>query len=241
VLKDEAPGGTAFRINTKGQVVGWSYDEGYTDRAVLWRNGQITNLGGLTADHSLASYAYGLNDVGTIVGASKFQLGLISMKAVRWDGTPKRITALNGLTERGDAAGRAVNNAGVIVGYSNFQFGDYWEHRAVAWTSVDPIDLGTLPGGRSSQALDINSAGIIVGGSTIESGDWIATAWYGLDAAPTDLNGLVPGPGCVDSTGQAFRLVSASAINDQGAIAAWAYYYRPDGTTNYAAFRLTPR
>lgn len=239
VLTESAPGGTAFKINAKGHVVGWSYNDEYTNRAVLWRNGKITHLGGL--DPALESYAYGMNDVGTIVGASKFQVGLVNMQAVRWDGMPKQITALNSLTERGDASARAVNNAGVIVGYSNYQYSAYWEHHAVAWTGTEPIDLGTLPGGITSSAQDINSANVIVGSSAIESGDWHATAWYGLDAAPRDLNDMVAGPGCVDSKGQVYTLYAARAINDLGVIAAWASYTRPDGTTNMGAFRLTPR
>jgi probable HAF family extracellular repeat protein len=81
----------------------------------------------------------------------------------------------------------------------------------VLWPSGGPIvDLGTLPGGDSSQSLGINNAGDVVGVSTSALGSrafiWTPTA------ALRDLNDLI--------APSAFVLTQAVGINAAGVIVA---------------------
>lgn len=54
----------AYDINNVGQVVGMSYTPNWNQRAFLWANGTIQELGALGGS---VSYAYGINDTGQLV------------------------------------------------------------------------------------------------------------------------------------------------------------------------------
>jgi probable HAF family extracellular repeat protein len=69
-------------------------------------------------------------------------------------------------------------------------------------------DLGVLPGGDNSRALDVNGLAVVVGTSTSSSGDH-AFIWT-QGAGMKDLNAVVPDVGVV--------FVEAHAINDKGEI-----------------------
>jgi len=72
-------------------------------------------------------------------------------------------------------------------------------------------ELGILPGGNSSRALDINDSGVVVGSSTSSSGDH-AFVWK-RQTGMLDLNDAASlAPGIV--------LVEAHAINRKGEILA---------------------
>src|SRR5215213_5315464 len=66
------PGATQARgmaINRQGWVAGWSNQADGTRRAVLWKNGVLTNLNTLGGPSSTVPWP-GLNDAGTLVGVS---------------------------------------------------------------------------------------------------------------------------------------------------------------------------
>ena len=70
------PGGTtseASGINTKGQIVGWSYTTSGYQHAFLYSGGKMTDLG--TLPGGLYSFATGINDNGQIVGYSDTDSG----------------------------------------------------------------------------------------------------------------------------------------------------------------------
>jgi probable HAF family extracellular repeat protein len=72
VVKLPSLGGTQSRgmaINRQGWVAGWSNQADGTRRAVLWRNGIITNLETLGGPSSAVPWL-GLNDAGTVAGIS---------------------------------------------------------------------------------------------------------------------------------------------------------------------------
>jgi probable HAF family extracellular repeat protein len=57
----------------------------------------------------------------------------------------------------------SINDAGQVVGYSQFLVNAVDIDIATEWSDGNIIDLGGLPGSTSSQALAINYAGQIVG------------------------------------------------------------------------------
>ena len=70
------PGGTtseASGINTKGQIVGWSYTTSGYQHAFLYSGGKMIDLG--TLPGGLYSFATGINDNGQIVGYSDTESG----------------------------------------------------------------------------------------------------------------------------------------------------------------------
>ena len=84
--------------------------------------------------------------------------------------------------------------------------------RAFLWNKTDGMqDLGVLPGGDSSRALDINDLGAVVGSSTIASGDH-AFIWT-RQAGMIDLNSTA-------SADLGILLIEANAINSKGQIIA---------------------
>ena len=103
----------------------------------------------------------------------------------------------------------AINAAGDVVGYSKGPRG----LRAFLWTKNGGMeDLGILPGGSSSRALDISNSGVVVGSSATSSGDH-AFVWR-KQTGMVDLNeaGSAADLGVV--------LVEADAINNKGEILA---------------------
>src|SRR5215212_8249198 len=73
VVKLPSLGGTQARgiaINSQGWVAGWSNQADGTRRAVLWKNGVLTNLNTLGGPSSTVPWP-GLNDAGTVVGISQ--------------------------------------------------------------------------------------------------------------------------------------------------------------------------
>ena len=69
----------------------------------------------------------------------------------------------------------AINNAGVIVGWSRLA-GTVFRSHAFVWKNGRMTDLGALAGGMS-EATAINQDGVIVGWSTVASGAMRAVRW----------------------------------------------------------------
>jgi hypothetical protein len=128
----------------------------------------------------------GINNAGVVVGVT---LGVTGTgDAVEWTGTNPTATVLG----RGYA--RAINDAGVVAGYSS--------GGAVVWHDTVPTFLKGPPG---TAATAINNAGVVVG--VTGTGD--AAKWTSTNAYPTVLNG----PGAANL---------AWAINDAGVVAGFS-------------------
>jgi probable HAF family extracellular repeat protein len=141
--------------------------------------------GGLSCPDGPASWAFGVNSAGRIVGAVESQDEENSF-ACLWDsktgtgiqlGTMYWASAINAsgqvvgggslwdkgvITDLGIEA-RGINNKGQVVGTSTQAFGQ--SPRAFLWYKGVLTDLGTLPGAGSSSAHGINEAGQVVGTS----------------------------------------------------------------------------
>jgi len=220
---------TSTWISANGLIAGVS-ENGKFDRltgfpqvrAVLWRNGHITNLGTFEGGH--ASFANAVNSRGQVVGAalndtpdSNSMLGVgYQTRAFLWgNGTMQDLGTLGTGT---DAQAVLANEKGQVVGWSyidstttspfcNFPLvtdSFIWdsEHRMV--------DLGSF-GGTCTIASAINNRGQIVGESN-GVGDQSSTAFIWENGSFQPLGGSLGG----DFSG-------AGAINDEGEAAGFAY------------------
>jgi probable HAF family extracellular repeat protein len=199
---NDTPGYTA--INNSGQVMG----SGGAYGAALYSNGSIVDLGGLDNN----STAFGMNDLGQVVGFSGSGAALFSNGTVTQLGGFE--TEAFGINNSGQIVGSAgphaalfsngavidlapmgggsmafsINDSGQAVGFSTWTNSTPNVRHAVLFSNGTVTDLGSL--GDNSVAFSINSAGQAVGTSFI-AGNPHATLFSG--GAVTDLGTLVSG------------------------------------------------
>ena len=234
--------GFAAGVNNRGQVVGWA-ETPVVDptcnapqvlqfRAVLWepRKGTKTELPPLPGDSTSAATA--INDSGVAVGIS----GECDVAVGQRSAQHSVLWYQGQVTEIGDLGGDMwhtpmdINEQGDVVGFSNPATvpGITFAPHGFLWTkSGGIVDLLTLPGDATSQAVGINADRLIVGVSSGPTGNR-AVLWLG-GGMPIDLNTLV--------TGFPHRLIVAQHINDRGVIVARATI---TGTTRQVPVVLTP-
>ena len=160
---------SARDVNDRGVIAG-SDSTGGEFHAVLWRGGEVIDLG--TLPGGTGSEARSINNQGQVVGDSTVD-GTI--RAFLWeDGVMRELVGLL----PGATFARDINNHGRSVGESmtdpNVIGGAV---HAVLWNDGNPIDLGTFPGDRQSSAAAINDHGLIVGFSGSGGFQARAVAW----------------------------------------------------------------
>lgn len=112
----------AWSINRQGNVVGEAYTDTQADRAVLWKNGAIRDLG-LLPRGSFTS-ARGINDRGEVVGygdtfvANRFGYFEVSRAFLWKSGRMRLLDDLDPRTspEEGSSHAFAINDRSVVVG-----------------------------------------------------------------------------------------------------------------------------
>jgi probable HAF family extracellular repeat protein len=228
----------AKAINNSGQIVGvasskfaWGYDQ-FRWRAFISDGGSMTDLQSqlnslfgyeepIEENDSYwfyASEAYGINDLGQVVGSHVDYEG--QEKAFVYGGGQN--INLHSLLGDGveNSYARDVNNEGQIIGAFNTSGSTY-----TAFVYSDG-QIKTLGG----SLIDINNNGIVLGSS-------------GTTAIVHDINNNTSTNlnvnGIIDSE-EAIWLTSARGINDKGQIAATGYFTSDIGRTNNA-FLLNPR
>ena len=145
--------GSAYGINSAGQIVGSSLAPDGFMHAFLWHDGTMTDLGGLPGYQF--SVAWDINRAGQVVGSSYGN-----------DGTTHAVLWANGaVQDLGNLGGRAatafaINDRGQVVGIS---FSADGQSRPFLWQDGVMTVLPT-PGDAGGPASDINEARQVVGG-----------------------------------------------------------------------------
>jgi probable HAF family extracellular repeat protein len=120
--------GTAA-INDSGQIVGSGQVSTAEYHALLWSNGELTDLGTLLGKKG-NSFAVAINSHGLIIGTSDTRVD--TRHAVAWENG--RITDL-GTLGGSESQAAAVNGKGQIAGTADNGRGRYgFPNRAVLWT-----------------------------------------------------------------------------------------------------------
>jgi uncharacterized membrane protein len=169
----------ANAFNQSGQGAGYAQNDQIGQHAVLWNNDAahtIVDLGVVPGDW--ASWAYGMNDLGQVVGVGNSQaeanLPIVGLRPVMWNNdaahTPVGLPLLPGDTS-GGAYG--ISNAGHIIGVSMYLAPGTWEapntpRRSVVWRDGGVFELKSLldPGWTDLSAVAINSLGQILAWGT---------------------------------------------------------------------------
>jgi len=129
---------------------------------------------------------------------------------------PYAVQSLGTLPRSQGAVATAINDSGIIAGFSETFASGAVRSRAARWVNGVISDLGVLPGHLMSQANGINNAGVIVGISLSGFGSDRAFRW-------TQATGMVALPGAQST---------ANDINNSGIIVG---YFTTSGGARHAA------
>ncbi len=188
----------ATAINSSGEVAGSN------GSAFVVINGQLEDLA-MPSNMNWSS-AYGINDVGTVVGDGRLANG--AFRGVIWNagGTVTTLGTLGGTSSQATD----ISNSGEVVGFASLATG--YQH-AFSIIGGTMLDLGTLGG--SSYAYGVNAGGEVVGYSYLADGDQHAFLYY--DGTMLDLNSLLP-------SNSGWVLEEAFGINASGQITGMGLY-----------------
>ncbi|MBI1921296.1 MAG: hypothetical protein HYS23_09485 [Geobacter sp.] len=240
------PAGTSFgmAINGSGQVAGYGLVGG-SQHALLWNDGFPLDLGVLSG--TTYSYAYGINDLGTVVGSSG------NYPFIWQDGVMTRLGTNTGAAYGINSSGYAVGSAGAPVIWDSsgnmtylttasgtaYGIDNYWQvvgsyynsgYKAFLWRSNGDFQaLATPAGATATYAYSISGPQLqqIVGYGTFSQAPLYRALLWEYDV-PYDLNTLIP-------AGSGWVLTKAWGVNATGQIVGEGTY---NGKTQ--AFLLTP-
>ncbi len=192
-------------INSSGVVVGSGThpDFGNNQHAAVWVDGQINDLGTFRPDNSGISRAFGINDLGYVVGLASTEREIRGIAFVWHDGHMYNIGKPRGSTA---SYAYAINNLGQVVGFANNEISGeliafLWE-QGRGMQRLDDLTPPRLRGiGGLKYADDINDAGQIAG-TAYPPGDPISSIAFIMSPVnPTmTLNSPAPGTAGVSNT-----------------------------------------
>lgn len=215
----------AYAINERGHVVGISRPSDHTSRAWVWKPAAgLAELHGLGGDQT---FAYGINDVGQIVGGATIDF---TVHALLWDASTTP-TDLNPGPEHFSIA-QAVNNAGRVVlqAQKPLEPGS----SLMLWDADSGlVDYGRL-NGADAQGWAINDSDEVALYWTAQGAPPHAMRWHPEDGLWFLSNDIPSAAGGV----QIVLSGNSHAINEDGRVAG-AYFVQgvPGG---WRAFRWSP-
>jgi probable HAF family extracellular repeat protein len=145
--------GYASGVNSDGLIVGNNCCKGDESEATVWHGTSAALLPVLKPSQGAGGEALAVNNNGLVVGHATSPA--VRRQAVAWvDGAIKNLGTL--FTS---AAATAVNDVGIIVGYSDVNDGSGGQH-AVIWSGVGaaPEDLNTLISAGAAEQIVLNGA-----------------------------------------------------------------------------------
>lgn len=226
------PHSVATSINNSGQVVGYSKNEGGSQRAFLYSNGSMQDLGTLGDPATGAdSYAYGINNSGQVVGKTSVIAGGMTYHAfVYSNGSMQDLGTLGG----NQSTALAINDSGITVGSASTYSG---AGSAFLYQNCSMQGIGQVLGGNSARGIN-NSGQIIVASEA--TGNWRSAIYS---------NGVTQDLGTLGG-----RYCMATGINDLGQVTgnaetsngqSHAFFYSNGvtidlgvGTANYGSYGL---
>ncbi|MGA8761437.1 MAG: hypothetical protein WB562_00990 [Candidatus Sulfotelmatobacter sp.] len=149
---------SASAVNDNGDIVGWSNNQTGNTHAVVWKDGEIKDLG--TLPNGFTSHALGINNAGLIVGDSDSGTSHGSPHAVLWypDGAIHDLGTGSG----GYSFALGINNSSQVTGY--YETSHFGFVHPFIWTQAGGIqDLGVLKGFPNGFGSAINDAGVVAG------------------------------------------------------------------------------
>ena len=207
------PAGTsqsfALAVNEAGDTAG-IVQGAQGDRAAFWPGSAMRSGRAAPTTGPPGSSAFDVNGSRLTAGAQASPAGRLT--ALTW--TPGRApTPLRSVIPGGDAVARGVNDAGLVVGFSEAAQGT----RAVSWRAGQPTVLPLPPGTAQSQAWGVNSAGHVVGRGMSEEFDaLVPVVWTPSGARLLPALGDAP-----------WQWTDTTAINDSGMVV--GYYEEVGG------------
>lgn len=209
----------AASINDAGQVAGTAETAyGIESVPVVW-NGLTPTILGTTPDCPGFGFATGINNRGLVVGELSCLVN-DTTAPIYWVGTNATRLQVHPTTPPGgapDGGANAVNDLGLIVGFSNdAEDPSAAPIAATAWadgvvTNLEPFHA--IPG--DSYATAVNNRGVIVGQSEFNVYLYHAAVWSLNGSAPLDLNSLID-----PVLAEKYVLTDATGINDSCTIVA---------------------
>ncbi len=195
-----APESSSFAqaINSSGVVVGNGPHPDFSNNqhAAVWVDGQITDLGTFRPDNSGISRAFGINDLGYVVGLASTEREIRGIAFVWHDGHMYNIGKPRGSTA---SYAYAINNLGQVVGFANNEISGeliafLWE-QGRGMQRLDDLTPPRLRGiGGLKYADDINDAGQIAG-TAYPPGDPIGLIGFIMSPVNPTMTLNAPSPG----------------------------------------------
>jgi probable HAF family extracellular repeat protein len=181
-LADPSQGSTANAVSNNGSIAGDSFVNGTTPamHAATFNNGGVQFENNLTTNVGNSSFINGINDLGVATGYGQVGVYGNNHAFVFTNGNVTDIGTLGGPNGNGYAYGQAINDAGTVVGYSQFTDanGNYDTDGFVYANGVmQDLNSSLAPGTADpfmslSYALGINNAGQIVGYGELADGEY---------------------------------------------------------------------
>ncbi len=227
--------GAALSLNDRGQAVGYSYLDSVTHHAFLYSGGVMTDLGSFGG----SSAALDINNSGEIAGFASDSVNGFAHAFVFRDGMMIEINPFGGPNNESSAEG--INNRGQVVGQGLVPSGDAFN--GFIYSDGAITNIGTLEGGRNSQAFAINDRGKVVGIADQpyddvcldpDTGMYVPCVKYAQRAFLYE-NGVMTALNSLIAPNSGWDLSWALDINDRGQITGYGI---KDG--QFRAYLMTP-